>query len=144
MIRKAAAYASMDRYTSAAEASPYHLINMLFDGAIERIQLAKGAMSRNEIANKGTHISKAITIVDGLRAHLDMDKGGDIATNLRDLYNFVELTLFEANINNQSQQLDSALQVLTTLQSGWAEIAPKPASQDSTTDSSTDSVSFDA
>ena len=63
-------------------ASPHRLIQMLMQGAIEKVAMAKGYMLRKDIANKGSHISWAISIIDGLRSSLDMEAGGEIAQNL--------------------------------------------------------------
>jgi len=39
------------------EASPHRLIQMLMEGVIEKIAIAKGAMERGETSKKGSHIS---------------------------------------------------------------------------------------
>lgn len=120
-------YANLGNYTAASDADPHTLITMLFDGALERIASAKGAMQAGDIAMKGLMISKAITVVDGLRAHLDLEKGGDIAVNLRNLYDFAENRLFEANFNNSIEMLDEVTKVLNTIKEAWAGIKPVPA-----------------
>ncbi len=118
-------YANLGAYTAATDADPHTLITMLFDGALERIASAKGAMQGGDIAMKGLMISKAITVVDGLRAHLDFEKGGEIASNLKDLYDFAENRLFEANFNNSPQMLDEVTGVLNTLKEAWVGIKPE-------------------
>ena len=118
-------YSQLGAYTAATDADPHTLITMLFDGALERIASAKGAMQAGDVALKGLMISKAITIVDGLRAHLDMEKGGELADNLRNLYDFSETRLFEANFKNEPELLDDVFQVLNTLRDGWQSMKPK-------------------
>lgn len=115
-------YANMGKQGKAEDASPHKLITMLFDGALERINAAQGAMTRNDIAAKGALISRAITIVDGLRASLDLEKGGEIARNLRDLYDYMETRLFEANLKNVPEMLDEVADLLRTLREGWVGI----------------------
>ncbi|HCK94499.1 MAG TPA: flagellar export chaperone FliS [Gammaproteobacteria bacterium] len=127
-------YANLGNYTAATDADPHTLITMLFDGALERIASAKGAMQAGDVAMKGLMISKAITVVDGLRAHLDLEKGGEIAENLRNLYDFAENRLFEANFNNSAEMLDEVTQILLTLKEAWVGIKPKaekPATEES-------------
>ena len=117
-------YANLGNYTAATDADPHTLITMLFDGALERIASAKGAMQAGDVAMKGLMISKAITVVDGLRAHLDLEKGGEIAEN----------RLFEANFNNSAEMLDEVTQILLTLKEAWVGIKPKaekPATEES-------------
>ncbi len=62
---------------------------MLIDGAIEKVQLARGYMERHEIAKKCETVSWAMAIIDGLRSSLDMSAGGDIAANLDALYDYM-------------------------------------------------------
>ena len=91
-------------------------------------------MQAGDVAMKGLMISKAITVVDGLRAHLDLEKGGEIAENLRNLYDFAENRLFEANFNNSAEMLDEVTQILLTLKEAWVGIKPKaekPATEES-------------
>jgi len=118
------AYTKLGNYTAATDADPHTLISMLYDGALERIASAKGAMQGGDVAMKGMMISKAITVIDGLRAHLDLDKGGDVADNLKNLYDFSENRLFEANYKNSIQMLDEVTQVLDTLRDAWTSIKP--------------------
>jgi flagellar protein FliS len=115
-------YSQMGRQGKAEDASPHRLITMLFDGALERINAARGAMGRNNISAKGALISRAITIIDGLRASLDMEKGGQISVNLRDLYDYMEAKLFEANLQNSPEMLDEVAALLRTVREGWVGI----------------------
>jgi len=116
-------YSNMGKQGAAEDASPHRLITMLFDGALERINAARGAMERNDIATKGALISRAITIVDGLRASLNMDAGAEVAQNLKDLYDYMETRLFDANLNNSPAALDEVADLLRTVKEGWVGIA---------------------
>ncbi|MEJ2669958.1 MAG: flagellar export chaperone FliS [Gammaproteobacteria bacterium] len=120
--RAARVYSGMGQQGLVEDANSHRLITMLFDGALDRLAAARGAMERREIISKGQLISKVITIVDGLRAHLDMDKGGVVAQNLRDLYDYMERKLFEANANNAPEMLEEVSSLIRTLRSGWVEI----------------------
>ena len=111
-------YAAMSKESGAAYADPHQLILMLFDGALDRIAAAKGAILRSDVAEKGILISKAITIIDGLRAHLDHEKGGEISTNLKDLYDYMEMTLFNANLESDQAKLDEVNRLGTTRSNG--------------------------
>lgn len=106
------------------DADPHRLVQMLFDGALDAIAQAKGHMTRAETPEKGAMISRAINIVDGLRAALDMETGGDIARNLRDLYDYVESTLVRANLGNDERAMDEATTLLNEIRGAWAAIAP--------------------
>ncbi len=111
-------------YNSEIEyADPHRLIQMLFEGAIKRIAFAKGAMERNEIMEKGAFISQTIDIVGGLRASLDMEKGGDIAQNLDSLYIYITQQLVQANLDNDESILDEVSGLLKDVKTAWDAIS---------------------
>jgi len=103
-------------------ASPHRLVQMLMEGALEKILAAKGFMRANEIAKKGEHISWAISIIDSLRSCLNVKVGGEMAQNLSALYDYMEQRLLEANIKNDPKMLDEVGQLLLQIKSGWDAI----------------------
>jgi len=104
------------------QASPHRLIQMLMDGAIEKVAMAKGFMERGEVALKGSHISWAISIIEGLRASLDKNAGGEIADNLDDLYEYMIRRLARSNAENNPDLLDEVLSLLRSIKGSWDEI----------------------
>lgn len=108
--------------TSVESASPHRLIQMLMAGALEKIAIAKGHMERKEIPQKGGHISWAISIIDGLRASLNLEAGGEVAQNLDDLYDYMTRRLARANIENNTDLLDEVASLLRTIKGAWDEI----------------------
>jgi flagellar protein FliS len=115
-------YKQVGTQLSADEADPHQLIVMLFDGALERIAIAKGAIERENIEEKGQKIGRAIAIVDGLRASLDKEQGGEIANNLDNLYEYMQRRLFEANLNNDLGILNEVADLLIEVRSAWVAI----------------------
>ena len=107
---------------SVENASPHALIQMLIDGAAEAINKARFFMQQNDLARKGESISKVISIIDGLKVSLDFEKGGEIAKNLSDLYNYMQVQLMKANLDNDEKLLDEVLSLLNEIRSGWAAI----------------------
>ncbi|EFK96622.1 Flagellar protein FliS [sediment metagenome] len=103
-------------------ASPHRLIQMLYEGGLQKIAVAKGAIQRNEIATKGENISRAIAILGGLRSSLDLSQG-DIAVNLDNLYEYMERRLLEANIKNDEEILDEVSSLLRDVKSAWDAIS---------------------
>jgi flagellar protein FliS len=115
-------YKQVGTHLGADGADPHQLIVMLFDGALERIAIAKGAIERENIEEKGQKIGRAIAIIDGLKASLDKDQGGSIAENLDDLYNYMQRRLFEANLNNDLGILNEVADLLIEVRSAWVAI----------------------
>lgn len=112
---------------AAHYASPHQLVCMLMDGALERILQARAAMERQQTARKGERIGKAISIIDSLRASLDHDRGGDVASNLSALYEYMTRRLVHANLNNDRDALDEVLRLLKEIKAGWDGIAEQAA-----------------
>src|SRR5690606_16971875 len=104
-------------------ANPHRLIQLLYAGALDRLAVAQGAMERNDIALKGEQIGKAISIIGGLRASLDLDSPGELPANLDQLYEYMEVRLLRACSTNDADILGEVVQLMKTLKSGWEEIA---------------------
>ena len=109
--------------TGIESASPHRLIQMLLEGALGKIAAAKGFMERGEIKPKGDQIGGAISILEGLKASLDKEKGGEIAQNLEDLYIYIERRLIEANRGNDTSMLDEVSDLLRQIKEAWDAIA---------------------
>lgn len=118
----ASQYKQVGAHTSVDSATPHRLIQMLLEGALEKINLAKGYMQRGDIALKGTHISWAISIIDGLRMSLDQEAGGEIAANLDALYDYMGRRLVEANLKNDPAILAEVSGLLLEIKSAWDAI----------------------
>jgi flagellar protein FliS len=128
MKRGVNAYANVGLETGIASASPHKLIVMLYDGALVALLSAKTNIAANNIAAKGTAISKAITIIDnGLRASLDKNAGGEIASNLDALYDYMSRRLLHANLKNDVPAIEEVHRLLSDLREAWVAIGDKVA-----------------
>ncbi len=107
---------------AAGHASPHRLIQMLMQGALDKMAIAKGAMERGEVARKGEHVSWAISIISGLRGSLDLG-AGDLANNLDNLYEYMERRLVESNIQNNPAIIDEVMGLLKDVKGAWDAIA---------------------
>ena len=116
-------YQSVGIQSQVSEASPHRLIQMLMEGAVSSIAQARGALERQQIALKGQAISKAVSIVGGLQAALNLEEGGEIAANLNRLYSYISSRLLEAGAQNNLALLDEAAKLLGEIKSGWDAIA---------------------
>ncbi len=104
-------------------ASPHHLVAMLFDGWMEAVAQARGALRKGDTLAKGQAIGRAVRIIDeGLRAGLDLKAGGTLARDLHELYGYVTLRLTVANLRNDESALDECQRLMKPLQEAWASI----------------------
>ena len=104
-------------------ASPHRLIQMLMEGALDKISVAMGAMQRNEIEVKGRYIGWAISIIDCLRVSLDKSIDNELVENLDSLYEYMGTRLLEANLKNDPEMLAEVSTLLREIKAGWDGIA---------------------
>ncbi len=98
------------------------LVVMLYDGAIKFLRQAIPAMEAGDVAEKNTLMQKAQAIIDELNASLNMEGGGELADNLRRLYDFLRRDLVLANIRNDIKRVRDSIGILEDLNSGWKSI----------------------
>ncbi len=103
-------------------ASSHQLIVMLLEGAMDKLTMATRAISEGNIGDKGQQISGVISIVDNLRASVDLAQGGEIALNLVALYDYMENRLLEANLNSDASIVDEVKSLLKAVYQAWTEI----------------------
>lgn len=99
------------------------LIVLLYDGAIKFMKLAIKELEANNYETKGRYINKAQDIINELNAVLDMNAGGEIATNLRKLYCFMNRRLSEANIKRDPNMIREVIELMEQLNQSWKAIA---------------------
>ncbi len=123
------AYQRVNTQTSITDADPHKLIQLLYSGALERINMAKNRMQAQDYDGKAKLINKTIEIVGGLRSFLDLEKGGELALRLEGLYDYMERTLLEASARNDLEKLDEVAGLLRSVKDGWDGIREEVVSQ---------------
>jgi flagellar secretion chaperone FliS len=119
------AYARVGVETGAAGADPHHLVQMLFDGLLENIAKARGALRERDITTKGAAIARAVRIVnEGLRTGLNLAEGGRLAADLNELYAYITQRLTYAHAANNDAALDECRKLIEPLRDAWQAIAP--------------------
>ena len=108
--------------TAVSTQNKGRLIVMLYDGAIRFLRQAIRDLEANDFAAKGRNIAKAQDIILELNTVLDMDTGGEIAQNLRSLYNFMLRHLSQANLKCDTQMVREVISLLEDLNQSWRAI----------------------
>lgn len=109
--------------TAVLTQSRGRLIVMLYEGAIRFLRQALDEMEQHDDASKGIHIRKALDIIYELNTVLDLENGGQIAQNLRSLYNFMQRHLSEANAKRDPRMIRDVIELLEELNKSWRAIA---------------------
>jgi flagellar protein FliS len=122
----ASMYRGVSATTAIEGASPHKLVSMLYQAVAGEIAAARGAMARGDIAEKGRAIGHAVRIVEeGLVAPLDLEAGGALAENLRELYDYIVRRLTIANLKSDDAALADCATLVQTMRESWDAIAPR-------------------
>jgi flagellar protein FliS len=108
--------------TAIGTQSKGRLIVMLYDGAIKFMKLAIQDLEAGDYAGKGQHLTRAQDVINELNAVLDMEGGGEIASNLRRLYLFMNRRLSEANVKRDPQMIREVITLMEELNQSWRAI----------------------
>jgi flagellar biosynthetic protein FliS len=101
------------RRTQVLTASDIQIIVLLYDGALQALQLAREGILQNNYTDKARFLGRAIAIVSELSDVLDMEKGKDIALSLRRLYSYMLDEMTQANLRHNISHLDGPIRCLT-------------------------------
>lgn len=122
-------YRRVGTETGVAGASPHRLIEMLFEGVMDALAQAKGALHSGQVDLKGRALGRAARIVDeGLRAVLDLRDGGTLAADLHALYGYLTLRMTSANLHNDEAAIDECQRLLAPVKDAWHSIGPQVSS----------------
>lgn len=122
----ASAYRQIGVETSVSGASPHHLVTLLFDGFVDAVVRARGAMQQRNLQVKAHAINHAVRIIEeGLKPSLDLAGGGKLAQDLYDLYVYISLTLTKANLENDDKALERCQRLIEPVREGWKGIGPQ-------------------
>lgn len=120
---RAAAYRNAHVDTAVHNATPHQLIGMLFDGLLQSVRAAQGALERSELATKGEQLGRAVRILEeGLKGSLDVQRGGDVALNLRALYAYCVERLTFANMKNDAAAMAEVTRLIEPVADGWRQM----------------------
>jgi flagellar protein FliS len=118
------AYRAAGAHGRVEGADPHRLVQLMFEALLDRLALARGPMERGRTGPKGEALSRAIALFEALSASLDLERGGDIAVNLRALYDYSMRRLLDANLRNDTAALDEVAGLVREVKSAWDAIGP--------------------
>jgi flagellar protein FliS len=121
-----ASYRRMDLESDVLGADPHRLIVLLFDGAEAALARAQTSLAAKDINGKSDALLKAIEIInDGLAASLNTEAGGELAGNLKALYDYMVTRLIHANIHMDSVAVSEVQTLLAEIAGAWRELGIK-------------------
>ncbi|MBU1309951.1 MAG: flagellar export chaperone FliS [Gammaproteobacteria bacterium] len=117
------AYKAVGVKNDLAVADPHRVIQLLMQGSLENMALAKGAIERKDFVLKSKSVSKAMTIIAALQNSLDMDVGGEVSENLWSLYDFMVNHLMQASRESSVSKIDDVMEIMLKIKSAWDQIS---------------------
>ncbi len=118
--RAASAYRTLSIQGHMDGASPHQLVQMLFDGLAVTLGTARRAMLAGDIPLKGQQLGKAVRLIEeGLKGSLDDARGGEIALNLRALYDYCIARLTHANFYNDDAAVAEVTALMEPVAQAW-------------------------
>lgn len=102
--------------------SPGGIVVKLYDGAIRFLKQAILRQQENDFAERGRLINSAVAIIEELNFSLNMEVGGEVTQNLRQLYQFMIRHLNQAHVQKDIQKIRDVVQLLEELNSAWKQI----------------------
>ena len=109
-------------------ASRLRLIIMMYDGVIRYMEEYKKRLEAGDIAGRGIYLAKAQSVISELQQSLNKKQGGEVSQNLENLYNFINGSLTQANIDGNASNVDHSITILRNLRDAWSQVmaaAPK-------------------
>ena len=111
------------QHTQVTTASGVQLIVLLYDAAVQSLQLARESMLNNNHPDKARFLGRAVAIVGELSNVLDLERGGEIARSLQRLYDYMLAEFLQANLRHDVRRLDGPIKCLTTIREAWKQVA---------------------
>lgn len=116
-------YGQVDTYSRIETANQSKLVEMLYDGLLQKLSASKAYIHGHDISRKGMAIGKAIDIISGLKSALNKDAGGDIAYNLEALYDYMQKRLLKANLESDEEIIEEIIMLVLEIKEAWTEVS---------------------
>ncbi len=103
-------------------ANPGELLLMLYNGALKFCVKAINEIENGNIEAANNDIIRVQDIIDELSVSLDRERGGTIASNLAELYKYINHRLIKANISKDPDILQEVITLLSGLRDAWYQV----------------------
>jgi flagellar secretion chaperone FliS len=109
--------------TQVMTANHVQLIVLLYDSAVQSLELAREGILKNNYRDKARFLDRGMAIVGELSSVLDFERGGQVAASLHRLYDYMIQECLQANLRHEAACLDGPIRCLNTLREAWRIVA---------------------
>jgi flagellar protein FliS len=110
------------REANVRGAKPVRLVICLYEQAIGDLRRAIIALETGAIETRTREINHALKVIAQLEGSLDMERGGEVATNLARFYGMLRRGLTEAQMRQSSSLLQQQISQLVEVHEAWLEV----------------------
>ena len=122
---KLAAYRSVSAHGAVADTHPHAWYSRCSMPRIERMNAARGVHRAGRDPAHGRPAAQRVILIAELRGSLDLQKGGPLAQNLSNLYEYMTRRLMHANLNSDADAVTEVVKLLAEIRGAWAAIGPE-------------------
>ena len=115
-------YSQVGLQTEVMEVDPQKLIQLLLEGALTRLSMAKRFIEREDFEAKNEKIGNAIDIISALQESLDHERYGEPDGDMERLYDYMTRRLFDANRLNDNDIINEVMGLILEIKAGWEGI----------------------
>ena len=117
-------YQNTERNALVESDDPHKLVLVMFDALIKSIEIYVENIDVKEadLGLRSKHFSRALTIIYSLQSSLDFEKGGEIADNLFQTYEFARQMVISSIKTMDGTGPKRAISLLTEIREAWAQM----------------------
>ena len=120
--RNLKAYKKTNLEAELSVADPHRVIQMMYEGLIERLSQAKGAIMRHDYEYKADRISKAVGIINGLQSALDNRSNPELGQRMFALYDYMKELLTKASVSLDTAPIVEVINLILPIKQAWDQI----------------------
>ena len=119
------AYQNAERQALEETNDPHLIVMTMLDALVKSMTIFVGNIDLKNGGNaelKSKHFSRALSMIYALQTSLDFEKGGDIANNLFQLYEFSRVKLIDDLSGGVAVGTPQAIDVMSSIRDAWDEM----------------------
>ena len=117
-------YKSTERNALVESEDPHKLVLVMFDALIKSMEIyvENIDVKKADLELRSKHFSRALTIIYSLQSSLDFEKGGEIADNLFQTYEFARQMVIGSIKTMDENGPKRAISLLSEIREAWAQM----------------------
>jgi len=119
------------RRAGIQSASSVQLVIILYDLLIGALLGAITAMGKNDIEERSREVKRAFLVLEHMEASLNMENGGEAATNLARFYAALRSNIMRAHSQASRTDLERQIQLIFQVRSAWEKVDSQGAADNS-------------